>query len=71
MHDGDDRVEVEPPIDMRKEHVATLKILLPHLGVHLVDRNAQDDQFRHAAKERVGHASDLLFESTMHEAHLG
>jgi hypothetical protein len=55
---------------MRKELVATLKILVPHLDVKPVDRNAQDDQFRHAAKERVGHARDLLFEGAMHEPNL-
>jgi len=56
---------------MRKGPVATLKILVPHLDVKPVDRNAQNDQLRHAAKERVGYASDLLFEGAMHEAHLG
>ena len=56
---------------MRKEFKATLKILVPHLGVKPIDRNAQDDQCRHAANEQVGDASDLLFESAMHKAHLG
>jgi len=55
---------------MRKELVAALKILVPHLDVKPVDRNAQDDQFRHAAKDRVGHARDLLFEGAMHEPNL-
>src|ERR1700724_3798476 len=70
-HDGDDRVEVERTIDMRKELVATLNLLIPHRGVKSVDRNAQDYEFRHAAKKRVGHTGDLFFESAMHEAHLG
>ena len=55
---------------MRKELVATLKILVPHLDVKPVDRNAQDDQFRHAAKERVGNPRDLLCEGAMHEPNL-
>jgi hypothetical protein len=56
---------------MRKEHVAARKILVPHLGVKLVDRDAQDDQFGYAAEEGIGHGSDLFFERTVHEAHLG
>ena len=56
---------------MWEELVATLEILVPHLGVEPVDRNAQHDQFRHATKESVGHTSDLRFESAMHEADLG
>ena len=55
---------------MRKELAATLEVLVPHLAGKPVDRNPQDDQFRHTGIERVGHAGDLLFERTVHESHL-
>jgi hypothetical protein len=48
-HDGDDRIGVEGAMDMRKELVATLKVLVPHLGLQPVDLNSQDDQLRDAA----------------------